>query len=207
MKKCRKDKENYLVTVMKGGKIREFFRPPARKEVKGDKKAEKAMETKREEKLGTKVADYRRRFLIAKSKELLSNHSVQAKRLALIKMMLDNPLERTNAPKIEAVLKMTDDNKLNFEIAEYSKMALNMMDEKELLLVSRDIGVDISKQFKITEEYLEMYTKEQLMQLIDELKLSSGKLMEFDSDKKPDIIKGILKQDLKGKVPKVFIGG
>lgn len=165
------------------------------------------METKREEKLGTKVADYRRRFLIAKSKELLSNDSVQAKRLALIKMMLDNPAERTNAPKIEAVLKMTDDRKLNFEIAEYSKTALNMMDEKDLLLVSRDIGVDISKHFKITEDYLELYTKDQLMELVDELKLAADKLVQFKSSKKEDFISWIMEQDLKGKVPKVFIGG
>lgn len=41
MKKCRKDKENYLMTVMKDGKIREFFRPPSRKEVKIEKKQRK----------------------------------------------------------------------------------------------------------------------------------------------------------------------
>lgn len=204
-KKCRKDK-NYLVTISNTGTIREFFMPPSKKEqaaAKGNKAAEKAKEAQREERLETKVAEFKAKFLRMKSKELLDPESIQAKRLQLIKMIIDNPIEVMQAKKPEAIIKITDTKALNAEIARYSKVALNQLDQKDLILVSRDIGVDLNKHFQITEEYLEMYTKEQLVDLMDELDMDGDETVD-QTTKKPEIIKAILKHNLKGKVPKIM---
>ena len=59
----------------------------------------------------------------------------------------------------------------------------------------------MKKHFEITEDYLKMYTKDQLLELISEFKLENP---ETDF-KKGELIELILKQKLKGKVPKIML--
>ncbi len=75
---------------------------------------------------------------------------------------------------------------------------------KELLEVSKNFGVNMKKHFVITEEFLKIHTKAQLMQMILELGFTSkeGKI-EADA-KKEEIISFILDHDTKGKVPKTL---
>ena len=82
-----------------------------------------------------------------------------------------------------------------------SKRALSNVGFKELIEISRSFKSNISKHFGITEDYLKLYTKDQLYELINELKLEDTE-KEF---KKTDLIQHILKQKLKGKVPKIML--
>ena len=72
---------------------------------------------------------------------------------------------------------------------------------KDLIVASRNFDVDIKRHFEITEDYLKLYTKDQLNDLLGEFKIN---LPEEDF-KKADLITFILSKDLKGKIPKILL--
>ena len=86
-------------------------------------------------------------------------------------------------------------------ISYLSRKAFRLVDLKELIEISRNFKVDVKKHFEITEDYLKMYTKDQLKSLIKEFKLQDS---EKDL-KKGELIDHILKQKFKGKVPKIML--
>jgi len=197
IKQCKKTRENFLVVIRNDGAVKEFFRPPVKKVT--EKAQIKTQETKKEERIENRLEEFKTAFLISKSKELLDAETIQAKRLNLICLIQNNYRESDNL-KAENIAKMGEKD-LNKNILRYSKYALSQLNKKDLLIISRDIGVDIKKQFAITENYLELYTKDKLMELIKELKLKEIEV----TAKKTEIIKHILKQDLKDKIPKILI--
>jgi hypothetical protein len=74
---------------------------------------------------------------------------------------------------------------------------------EELEAFGAEAGLNIGKQFVITQEYLEKFSKAGLAHLGKELKLKVGTLAW--KDKKDEIIKIMLASGCKGKVPKEIL--
>lgn len=219
IKKCRKERD-YLVQVKEKGEIIEYFRIPAKKKSKDGSKVamkdEEVREEKREQVLTSKVSEFKTTFLINKSMELMQPGTIQTKALNFIKL-----IQSANYNEIENVSKElgnlikkgygqevnvkniyeAKEKDLDKAIALISKSALRRVGLKELIEISRNFKVDVKKHFEITEDYLKMYTKDQLTDLIKELKL-----IELEVDVKKDVlINHILGQKLKGKIPKIML--
>lgn len=207
MSKCRKDKENYLVRIRENGSIQEFFKIPTKKEkADGSKNPEKAKEKVSTDNLATKVNEFKKEFLIKKSVELMQPGTKEAKALTLINLMKSADWyerdEFNKVFKIKSIKEIYGFRELTIEtaISYLSRKAFRLVDMKELIEISRNFKVDVKKHFEITEDYLKMYTKDQLKSLIKEFKLQDS---EKDL-KKGELIDHILKQKLKGKVPKIM---
>lgn len=216
MKKCRESREGYLVRINENGKITEYFKKRPQKTESGEEieESEEPKIEKREAALLSKVTEFKTEFLKAKTKETMEPSKFNTKQLAVIRMMqnaeysaLDESAEkfkdvldtygRINIKK----LLQASDELLDLAMYELSKHALWQMGIKELVLVSRNFGVDVKKDFIITEDYLKMYTKDQLDELIVELTLD-----HYDGSlKKAQIIEHILQQNIEGLVPKVML--
>ncbi len=225
--KCRKNKENYLVKIRDNGEIIEYFKIPP-KSVKAGKKTvdQGSQEETRELKLVAKVNEFKTDFLIGKSIEFMQPGTKQTKALTLIRL-----LQYANWSDIDAVSKelgnlvkreygnevnvkniyAAKEKELDKAIALMSRSALRRVDLKELIVVSRNFNVDIKKHFAITKEFLELYTKAQLEDLIKEFKLYADaddpkvKTISSGNIKKGELIQHIMNQNLNRKVPKILI--
>jgi hypothetical protein len=80
---------------------------------------------------------------------------------------------------------------------------LNNYSTEQLEKLGDEAGLNIGKQFWITPEYLEKFSKAGLMKLSKELKLKVGSLVW--KEKKDEIIKIMLASGCKGKVPKEMV--
>ena len=80
---------------------------------------------------------------------------------------------------------------------------LNNYATEQLELLGDEASLNIGKQFVITKEYLEKFSKAGLQKLSNELKLKVGSLVF--KDKKDEIIKTMLGSGTKGKVPKEML--
>ena len=179
--KCKKNREGYLVYIDDRGEVTEYIKIPESKKTKTVSK-EKQLDTKRKEVLGNRIEDYKRDFLIDKSKELIKPGTVQVKVLAIREMGMFNM-------NVETLLK-TEGKELDKVIKEVAGHNLYSMDQKDLIKFSKSVGVDMKKHFKITEEFLQLHTKDQLIALGKEFKI---KVMdEVDGYKKKELIKTIL---------------
>ena len=111
---------------------------------------------------------------------------------------------------IEKVYKLKE-KEIDEAISYLSRKAFKLIDLKALIEVSRNFKVDVKKHFVITKEYLELYTKDQLVDLITEFKIyvdakdPKVKTIASRTAKKGELIQHILNQNLKGKVPKILI--
>jgi len=212
MVKCRKNRD-YKVRIDSDGHIQEYFKIPTKKPTDGEEVKEVQVD-KKEQGLLAKVSEFKTEFLMEKTKVIMEPSKFNTKQLAVIRMMqsagysaLDSSagkfkdiLDIYGSINVEKLLKASDEL-LDIAIYELSKHALHKLTAKELVLVSRNFGVDVKKDFKITEDYLKLYTKDQLKALGRELKLE-GPETEL---KKDELISHILKQDLKGLVPKILL--
>lgn len=223
MNQCRKDRENYLVKIGDDGSLQEYFKIPSKKKKspEGSKvamKDEEVREEKREQVLSSKINEFKTKFLIDKTIEVMGPKSIQTKSLVLLRLIqnsnysdidyiakeLGNLVKRDlgGSPNVKNIFN-ADDEELDNAIALISQSALRRVDLKELILISRDFEVDVKKHFGITEDYLKLYTKVQLLDLIDELKIGTDQ--KYNDVKKDEIIEFILSRKLKGKVPKIMI--
>lgn len=80
---------------------------------------------------------------------------------------------------------------------------LNSYATEQLEKLGEEAGLNIGKQFVITQEYLEKFSKTGLMKFSKELKLKVGSLVW--KEKKDEIVKILLASGTKGKVPKEMI--
>lgn len=80
---------------------------------------------------------------------------------------------------------------------------LNGYTTEQLEKFGEEAGLNIGKQFVITQEYLEKYSKAGLMKFSKDMKLKVGSLVW--KEKKGDIIKTLLASGCKGKVPKEMV--
>lgn len=190
MDKCREEKENYAVVIETsyGINIYEYFKPKPKKET--EKTTGK--DDVREQKLEGRIEEYKTRFLIEKCRETIRPGSKEAKAIAMIGM---NP-----GIEVKKAFSMSE-KEIDKEIADKSINALNGMGMKNLIIATENNGVDIKKQFIITEEFLKLHTKDQLIAMIKEFKIETDQ----EDGKKDDLIKIILDSDIKGKVPKSIL--
>ena len=90
-------------------------------------------------------------------------------------------------------------------VAIIRKLVLNRLPKyttEELQALGEEASISIGKQFRVTKEYLEKFTKAGLQKLSKELKLKIG--TDSWKEKKSEIIKEMLPQ-VKSKVPKEII--
>lgn len=80
---------------------------------------------------------------------------------------------------------------------------LNNYTTEQLEKLGEEASLDIGRQFVITKEYLEKFSKAGLMKFTKEMKLKVGSLVF--KEKKDEIIKIMLASGTKGKVPKEMI--
>ncbi len=236
MQDCRNQgKEFWLVQIKDDGEIIEYFKIPSKTKPKEGTKqataAEEVREEKREQVLGVKIHEFKRQFLINKTKSMMKPESKETKSLALLQMIkrLDwNEIENVKIDLqriIPSIFKKSDYGnsinvkeifnansiKLDAAIRILSQLVLPKVDMKELIEISRNFKVDIKKHFEITEDFLKLHTKDQLIELIEEFKLyvsaDDPKVKEVATGniKKGELISHILNQNLKGRIPKVMI--
>lgn len=191
-KKCRETKENYAVTIddSYGITIREYFKPKPKKETE---KTSSVKGEVREQKLEKKIEEFKTKWLMNKCAETIKPGTKEAKVLAMLEM--DGSIEVSKAFKME-------EKDIDKHIAESGLKALYGMGMKDLIIATGFNGVDIKKQFIITEEFLNMHTKDQLQQLIKELGIKTDQ--EFNDVKKEELINFILDSNTKGKIPKIL---
>jgi hypothetical protein len=191
-KKCKESKENYAVTIdtSYGIVIREYFKPKPKKETE---KSSGAKEEVREQKLGSKIQEFKTKWLMNMCEKTIKPGTKESKVLSMLRM--DMSIDVSKAFKM-------DEKEIDKRIAECGLRALYGMGMKDLILATGYNGVDIKKQFVITEEFLNLHTKDQLIQLIKELGLKTEQ--EFNDVKKDDLVSFILDGNTKGKIPKIL---
>jgi len=101
------------------------------------------------------------------------------------------------------LIELLSNEKLLSIIKQVILSRLNEYPTEELEYLGTEAKLNISKQFVITKEYLEKFSKAGLQKLGKELKLILGSLAW--KDKKPEIIHAMLHSGTKGKVPKEMI--
>lgn len=157
---------------------------------------EKALNLSRKEKLDRRVHEFNRTFMLNKSAEYIAKTPDETlHQMLLWKMRSEyNP---TNAiydkAKVEALFKMKT-AEVRKELLELAQEIVGDMNYEALQAAAHAVGVRYEKDFKLSEEFLAMFTKEQLEKLAKELNLKIG-----DAKKKTEIIKEMLK----GKPTKV----
>ncbi len=200
MDKCRKERTDYLVHINDRGNIREFIKIPGKKS-KGKTK-EVSLDTKRKEVLGNRIQDYKRTFLIDKSFDMLKPDTVEAKVLAIGSMVFNLDYTVTHRDIIKTTdldkLLKSDHKDLDLSIANLAKIHLNRLGHKELIKISGFIGIDMKKHFVVTKEFLELHTKDQLIDLGKEFGLNN---IDKAYNKKSEFVEAILLTS-KNKVPK-----
>jgi len=177
-----------------------------------EKDASIAYESRQKE---NRVDFFKRDFFIKGLKEKISDK--QLNRILLHKLF---SLESSNGESISELLKLEkkqpnymvrdiarletlSNDKLISLIKELILSHLNDYDTLTLELLGVEASLNIGKQFVITKEYLEKFSKAGLMKFSKELKLKVGSLVF--KDKKDEIIKTMLGSGVKGKVPKEMI--
>ena len=205
----------YLVSINDRGRINEFFVMRPKKNEAGEiETPEEVQVEKKGSALLTKVTDFKTQFLINETKENVASGTQGALALGVLRMMQQadwnqredlakfagNLMDNNQDANVENLFKATAPQLENI-IARLAKHALRRVSLKELIIVSKNFGVSAEKDFLITEDYLKMYTKDQLDELIVELTLEP-----YDGSlKKAQIIEHILNQNLAGMVPKVML--
>ncbi len=229
-KKLRKESENFAVVFdtnrMPPKKEIYCINPKALEEEKPEptKTSEKELNMTRKERLRNRVEDHKRDWLINKTKEMIGKESKPSKALILFTLIeaayYQNVFARSRMQKI---LK-----EINIKIPEWGRPATKMkkllelnpgkIDElihriatetlnqiytgENLEPIANATGVDLKKQFQITKELLDLYTKGQVIELITEFKI--GQDTDWKKlNKKPDYIDFVLKNTKPGMVPEI----
>jgi ParB family chromosome partitioning protein len=176
-----------------------------------EKDASISFELKKKE---SRVDLTKRDFYMKNLKDSLKE--VQASRL-LVHLLFQ--LEKGNAETISELLGLK--KQANWQCRDFKRLAelthtkaqelikalvlghLQDYSTEELEAFGDEAGLNIGKQFVITQEYLEKFSKAGLSHLAKELKLKVGSLVW--KDKKDEIIKTMLASGCKGKVPKEML--
>lgn len=214
-KKCRKERKGYLVYVRSTGELVEFFYIPGRDVSKTNANNIDDLE-KKEKSLLAKAQDHKEQFLRRKIKESLRPGTYEAKALCVLKLIQEADSYEVDAvshkyekfsykgcgddEKIIKNIFSSDGEELDHVIEMLSRSAVNLLSARELSKLAEYFDVSMQEHFRLNEDYLKLYTKDQLMQLINELELEKP---ETDLKKK-DLMMFILEQDTTGKIPKII---
>ena len=217
MKKLREEMnpENYLVRISAKGEIKEFFKPKAsKKEIKKEGVKSTIDKTL---KLSEKVNAFRDELLMTTGGSLAEAGSNQMKALVVWHFLENNRMSEEGEEKIAKLLGIKDGEvlpvngedlfKVNSKtldkcIAVYAGdifREIGCSDEDTLKLAAKEVGFVMEDYFVMTEEFLQLYTKEQMIKLAKELKIDLG-----DAQKNPEIRAAIIKGWQKGQVPKIL---
>lgn len=198
---------------------------PARRYPKKAKSQEPAKEELKlksqnaQEKLIRKVERFKREFLLNKLPGFLKVGERNVKALAVFSMIQNemNSYQSNFADEADKLIRQIGNdevkaiNKLiSMTDAELNKLMLKCAswrfdnENNEFLCNSTKVyGLQMEREFAITKEYLEMHTKDQLINLTKELKLNAD-LIGLSKMKKTELMDKILEYDLKGKIPKLM---
>ena len=155
---------------------------------------ENMLNMNREEKLKSRIDEFRRSFLIEKCQGSLKL-STTLKALVLSKLSddfgeYDNTFEELLQDK---------NNILDEKILGMSGNIIPELDTDDIILLKNNLSIDYKKEFILTEEYLKLYQKPQLIELAKELNIDVS-----ECNKNPEFVKEILDNWKPGQVPKLL---
>lgn len=212
---------SYLRTeVVRLTKKKEEKKEQAQMTKKKTAAAEKALNLSREQKLQNRIDEFKKKFKVTKIDELISPATKLMKAMNLYAMVSNAPFRGECTILSQSLLK-----EMGFTKGKYDyKPVVNLtkilaMDEKtitgfidkaaklwihdiwgnDLDAAAKEAGVDVLKHFKLSEEYLNIYSKEQLSKLAKEFKVK----LEPDGNK-ASVVKQLMK-DAKQQIPKEML--
>ncbi len=235
LKKLPKEQENYAVVFeddYNGNPEKHIYclNPKARrpKQAKEEVKAKTATSN---EKLRNKVQDFKRGFLIAKTQELMQPSTKETKAIALFALLNEGISwnDRNRRDVTEQLLKTEKIGKSSFGgidpvfskilsleevdidrlISQTSSLWLKNL-SNDLPKAATEVGVNLTEHFAITEDYLKLHTKDQLISLAKEIKLDkhleAGGNGKWEKGKRTELVGYFLNNgfDLNGVVPKLM---
>lgn len=237
-KRLAKEPEVFAVSFRKdywGNKIEKqiYCIKPSQRYPKngGTPKDEKVRDQNAKDKLNSKVSDFKRNFLINKTREMMQPSTKESKAMTLFALLkegtdyndegkLEIAGEIVRAAKLmsdkygythsfQKILAL-DESEIDRLISKASGIWVKSLYDDQLGRASANFGVSLTEHFQINEEYLKLYTKDALIALAKEIGL--GKHLEnrgiekWEKAKRGDMISYFLNEgfDLKGKVPKIM---
>lgn len=236
LKKLHKEPENYAVVFdedYNGNPEKEIYclNPKARrpKNTTQSQTTEKEKNQNAQNKLMNKIASFKTDFLISKTQELMKPSTKETKALSLFALLNEGLSwnDRTRKEATEKLIKGEKVGKENYGGMEpvFSKiLALEDKDidrltstisglwvknlHDDLSKASKTFGVNLNEHFTITEDYLNLHTKDQLINLTNEIGLNKHlektDNKKWEKGKRTELISYFLNNgfDLKGKIPK-----
>ena len=207
-------KKNAVVIDLEyGGMYKKVFSLIAKKEEKAETKkqnkpevteedraeADKMMESTRKEKLKQRVQEYTRKHEEMINMELL-------KKDTKIHKAIQTLFNAHKSGNYNYNLKIS----MEKTPAELDQISFEMMigyikdiGQDDMKTVSKETGLDWSKHWTIDEEFLELHTKDQLIDLAKELKMEKEFIEASKNAKKGELIEEFMDQNLNRKVPKI----
>lgn len=236
LKKLPKEPENYAVVFdegYQGNPQKQIYclNPKARRPEQAKEKI-KAKATTSKEKLRNKVQDFKREFLIAKTQELMQPGTKETKAIALFALLNEGISwnDRNRRDATEQLLKTEKIGKSSFGGIDPVFSKILELEEKEidrltnhasslwvknlsddLSKAATEVGVDLTEHFAITEDYLKLHRKDQLITLAKEIKLDKhlkkNGIQKWEKAKRTELVSYFLNNgfELKGVVPKLMI--
>lgn len=192
---------------------------------KDTEEAEKMLELTREQKITSRTQEYKHQLLI----DLNTKHMTEPGDKIALAMVLHTLLKTTSMnygyaqTKAEEIMEVYEKKykKEQFEMTDLSNLMLmtpgeiviaahqiargyvKHLDNDELVYMAPIVGTDLSKEWVIDQEYLEMHTKDQIIDLARDIKMPSKNIQLIEqAGSKGDMIALFLKEELKGKTPK-----
>ena len=168
------------------------------------------------DKIKEKVDEYKTSFLKDKCCSLLKSGK-DLKALLVYSLIVDNQYEdevedACNALGIKDKLHIeekgifkvfsADEKVLDSALVTLAKISVSRMSNNPLEFVAKVFGMDYKNDFVWTKDFLNLFSIAQLKELAVEVEVNTAGF-----DKKTDLINAFLKADLKGKVPKIIVGG
>lgn len=181
--------------------------------------AEKMLELNREQKLEKRISEYRTPIQRELNAKLLPANGRVHKALQAYLNFINIARGNSHADALRKEYKLKDYetsfedfllitpkdlDSLNHELMKVAILTGRLAPE-ELEVIGKEHCLDWSKAWKIDQDYLELHSKDQLMDLCKELKISLGPLAE--GMKKDELVTTILKEKLAGKTPEAMQGG
>ena len=190
-----------------------------------DKNAARKLGLSRREQLIQRVNEFKRDFQIKKCSELIESGSTYSKVMALYTMIANANYNNLFArERIKSILKglgiyksdsygykpdirigkvmELTESEIEVGIHQFAIENLNdVYNNKDLNTICDAAGIDLKKHFVITDEFLKLFQKDQLITLSKELGIKIEGLT-----KNPEIRDAIIKNWKKGQVPKILGG-
>ena len=161
--------------------------------------ADKIMECTRKEKLKQRVQEYTRKHEERINMELLKKDTKVHK---AIQTLFNAHKSGNYKPDLKTLMEQIP-TALDQSSFEMMTKYIKDIGQDDMKTVSKETGLDWSKHWTIDEEFLELHTKDQLIDLAKELKMEKEFIETSKNAKKGEIIEEFMNQKLPKKVPKI----